>query len=93
MRRRRKALDSTQEELAQRAGCAVVSLQHQLDERHPRSSQQSGWSWPGPPQLTRLFFRCGETLDLRRLPAALPPLIVARPPATSSKHHILLVGF
>ncbi len=39
VRRRRKALDLTQEELAQRVGCAVVSLRKiEADERHP--SQQ-----------------------------------------------------
>ncbi len=47
VRRRRKALDLTQEELAERVGCAVITLRKiEADERRPYRAR-----WPNGPAM------------------------------------------
>ncbi len=84
IRRRRKALDMTQEELAQRVGCATVSLRKiEADERRPsrQMAQRLAVCLALPPEDQARF-----------IAAALGQHATARLPAPVSPHLRQSVG-
>jgi transcriptional regulator with XRE-family HTH domain/tetratricopeptide (TPR) repeat protein len=102
LKRRRKALDLTQAELADRAGCALVTIKKiEADERRP--SQQMAHSLARalglPPEEQEAFIRTARGLQaVHRLEVVATPQLVAPIPAATPadishpEHLIALVG-